>query len=560
MDANTKNLHRKLKRILAEDGTVLFIGSGISMWSGLPGWGQLLDEMANFVEQKGKDAGNIRYYSNSKPLLAADLGCEALGDNGLKLFIQSACRKGIAEPDIIHQLIINLGVSCYITTNYDQLLEQALKDNGLFKRFKVITNQEPAECAGLLLFNKRNFIFKPHGDMDKIESIILSERQYNDLYESGNKFYAYRALETLLTTRNVVFVGFGLTDPDFIRIMEKVRNEFHTNLYTHYAIMPDVSQIMKEYWYKNYGLEILSYETKVTENGCDYSNLLEVLDSLATKNRKPVKPKVIIKNEKKFRITKKLRQGLNRFVWNSMQQLRIPEGLIFPLMVRVPDKYKRNYEYISVEDILSSDVRKFILTGNPGVGKTYFLKRYCIAQLKHLRKWCESGKTGRIPQIPIYIDLKNYCGGNSIKTLIKDQFPEEIPILEWVNEGKALLLFDSFNEVERTYLENGSCIREIREYSYNCDIVIATRFKDALDIYLPVYQLEEVKEEYGFELCTNPPQVDAVIIAVAHKQYKEMSLKDVKDKLNGRCRVLVDIKGLFNRKEAEELGLRYWRL
>lgn len=496
MNASNMNLHRKLKRILAEDGTILFIGSGISMWSGLPSWGQLLDEMADFVELRGGDATNIRYFSNSKPLLAADLGCKALGDDGLKLFIQSACRKGVAKPSIVHQFLVDLGVSCYITTNYDQLLEQALKDNGLLKRFKVITNREPMECAGLLPLNKRNFIFKPHGDMEQIESIILSERQYNDLYENGNKFYTSRALETLLTTRNVVFVGFGLTDPDFIKIMGKIRNEFHTNLCMHYAIMPDVPQIMKEYWYENYGLEILSYETRITENGRDYSALLEMLGSLATQNRKPIKPKVVVQDEKKFRITKKHRQGLNRYVKYVIQNLRIPDGPIIPLMIKKSNKYERNYKYISVEDILTSDIKNFILTGNPGAGKTFFLKRYCIAQVKYLQEWCESEGRGKLPQIPIYIDLKNYCGKDSINNLIRDQFPEEIPIMEWVKEGKVFLLFDSFNEVERTYIENGSCIREIREYSYSCDIVIATRFKDILDIHLQEYQLEEVKEEY----------------------------------------------------------------
>ena len=53
------------------------------MWSGLPSCGQLLYEMADFVEQRGGDAVNIRYYSNSKPLLAAHLGCKALGDDVL---------------------------------------------------------------------------------------------------------------------------------------------------------------------------------------------------------------------------------------------------------------------------------------------------------------------------------------------------------------------------------------------------------------------------------------------------------------------------------------------
>jgi hypothetical protein len=286
---NNKNLHTRLKKVLSEDGTVLFIGSGVSMWSGLPSWGQLLDEMASCVEQRGGDSTSIRYYSKSQPLLAADFGCAALQSDGLRTFIQSACKKGVAKPSIVHQLLINLGISCYVTTNYDRLLEEALRQSGTLSRFKVVTNREPTDCAGLIHLSRKNFIFKPHGDIEQVESIVLSNKQYDDLYENGNKFYTYRALETLLTTRNVVFVGFGLTDPDFMRIMGKIRSEFRTNLYTHYAIMPDVSQIEKEYWYENYGIQILSYATKETEKGRDYSALLEVIDSLATKAENIIK-------------------------------------------------------------------------------------------------------------------------------------------------------------------------------------------------------------------------------------------------------------------------------
>jgi hypothetical protein len=137
-----KNLHAKVKKVLAEDGTVLFIGSGVSVWSGLPGWGQLLDEMADYVEQRGGDAANIRYHSKSQPLLAADLGYSALRSDDFGTFLRTVCKRDVAKPSIIHQRLINLGVSCYITTNYDRLLEQALEDNGILSRFKVVTNRE----------------------------------------------------------------------------------------------------------------------------------------------------------------------------------------------------------------------------------------------------------------------------------------------------------------------------------------------------------------------------------------------------------------------------------
>ena len=55
-------------------------------------------------------------------------------------------------------------------------------------------------------------------------------------------------------------------------------------------------------------------------------------------------------------------------------------------------------------------------------------------------------------------------------------------------------------------------------------------------------------------------EMDAVILAVAHVKFRYFAITDM-DKLFGEGKkVLLDIKGLFNRKEYEEAGYSYWRL
>lgn len=58
-------LLKKIKKVLLEEDTVLFIGSGISMWSGLPSWYGLIEELAKYVEDVGYDAEDIMVMSNS---------------------------------------------------------------------------------------------------------------------------------------------------------------------------------------------------------------------------------------------------------------------------------------------------------------------------------------------------------------------------------------------------------------------------------------------------------------------------------------------------------------
>lgn len=71
--------------------------------------------------------------------------------------------------------------------------------------------------------------------------------------------------------------------------------------------------------------------------------------------------------------------------------------------------------------------------------------------------------------------------------------------------------------------------------------------------------------EYGVELTKleDIKDADCVIVAVAHNEFKALSLKDIK-KLFKSCndeeKVLIDVKGLYNTAELDESGMRYWRL
>ena len=57
--------------------------------------------------------------------------------------------------------------------------------------------------------------------------------------------------------------------------------------------------------------------------------------------------------------------------------------------------------------------------------------------------------------------------------------------------------------------------------------------------------------------------MDAVILAVGHDVFKEIKREDL-DLLygegSGQKKVLLDIKGLFDKKEYEQAGYLYWRL
>ena len=74
------------------------------------------------------------------------------------------------------------------------------------------------------------------------------------------------------------------------------------------------------------------------------------------------------------------------------------------------------------------------------------------------------------------------------------------------------------------------------------------------------------KHEYGVELTDwkDIPKADCVIVAVGHKEYRNMSLMQLKElfkpELADEEKVLVDVKSLYRMDELKASGMRFWRL
>ena len=79
----------------------------------------------------------------------------------------------------------------------------------------------------------------------------------------------------------------------------------------------------------------------------------------------------------------------------------------------------------------------------------------------------------------------------------------------------------------------------------------------------PEADKDEAKHEYGIEFVDMDTikDMDAVVLAVAHEQFKSLSMDDIAKLYSGKNpKVLLDLKGLLNRKEYESAGYVYWRL
>lgn len=81
----------------------------------------------------------------------------------------------------------------------------------------------------------------------------------------------------------------------------------------------------------------------------------------------------------------------------------------------------------------------------------------------------------------------------------------------------------------------------------------------------PWADADEVKAVYGLELCRMEDihDADCVILAVAHREYRSMSLEAIDAlyaDMPANDKVLIDVKSILDRQQVKDAGYRYWRL
>lgn len=148
-----------------------------------------------------------------------------------------------------------------------------------------------------------------------------------------------------------------------------------------------------------------------------------------------------------------------------------------------------------------------------------------------------------------------------------------------VNDGMGEFVADA---AIRQMILAGKIIKNARivilgiTFKENCPDIRNSKVRDIVE-YLKKYEVipyivdpwasqEEVQKQYGYSL-TSMEEIhfaDCLIIAVAHDVFKNFAFDEIdgfySPNLKAGEKVLIDVKGIIERKEAEQRGYRYWRL
>lgn len=187
---------------------VLFLGAGVSRGAGLPGWGELLDRLAQSAELSSDEQAALRRLNE---LDRARIIGRRLADQRRNLGNEVAAMLESRHLSLAHALLASLPVAEAVTTNYDDLFELACDAAG---RPVAVLPYQPVS-------GELRWLLKLHGSVSHPDDIVLTREDY--LRYADRRAALAAIVQAMLITRHMLFVGFSLTDDNFHRIVDDVR-------------------------------------------------------------------------------------------------------------------------------------------------------------------------------------------------------------------------------------------------------------------------------------------------------------------------------------------------
>ena len=258
---------RFLAEELAKGKLVVFVGAGVSKNSGLPDWKELIKD---YAEYRG-----IKEFTSKEYLTIPEEVFERYGS--LKYYEIAEKRfLGKYVPNSVHRILKKMDLTYIITTNYDTLIEDQIKN------LQIVSKDEDLPYT-----NSNRMLIKMHGDF-KNKNIVLKKSDY-DNYEKNFQLIS-TLIKGLFTTNTILFIGYSYNDTNVQQIMNWIK------------------EILKEETRKAFLVEFTEKDDKEEENG---EQINRISLKLLTKNNDE-----ILYADKKGRVDYDYEKTLTEFLLN----------------------------------------------------------------------------------------------------------------------------------------------------------------------------------------------------------------------------------------------------
>lgn len=243
--ASISDFKKQYTKAIQEGYAAIFAGAGLARPSGFVDWKELLRELAEEIHldvDKEADLVEVaQYYCNEKR------GRSELNTKILNRFITES------QENSSINLLANMPIQTYWTTNYDHLLEDILSKQGKRVDIKMLPQN-----LSTTLSESDAIVYKMHGDYLDPSTCVITKDDY-ELYNEKRQLFT-TALQGDLVSKTFLFIGFSFEDPNLKYILSRIRNLLDENRRTHYCLLEKI----KKEKYKN-NLEQFYYDKNKQE-------------------------------------------------------------------------------------------------------------------------------------------------------------------------------------------------------------------------------------------------------------------------------------------------------
>lgn len=242
----------EFKRIVdasRKNSLTFFVGAGVSALSKAPSWKALIDDICHKIGYTPQKS-----YSSDEYLRIPQIFYYSIRqDNDAYYdFIKEHLSPFPLVPNTVHKELMSFNPSSLITTNFDELLEDAAIQ--YCQSFKSVACDSEVPSI-----NGDRFILKVHGDI-RHRNIVFREEDYLNYSEN------FKLIETLLksifSTNTVVFIGYGLNDYNIKLILNwakaLLKDNFNKPIFIYTDDMPLTPENLL--YQESKGLSVIEYE------------------------------------------------------------------------------------------------------------------------------------------------------------------------------------------------------------------------------------------------------------------------------------------------------------
>lgn len=194
----------------ARDGALsLFLGAGVSIAAGLPGFADLVTSMAGKL---GKPYAPTT--AQEAAAAAASLRAEVT-DEQFK-WAAAAVLEG-AGGSLLHTILASIRSAEVMTTNFDQLYESSAE---------VTYSPRLPDVLPWQRGRRRPWLLKMHGSVGHPGELVITSEQLAAFNDAEAPLAS--VVQSQLLTRDVLFVGYSLQDPNVLGLATRVKEFLRT--------------------------------------------------------------------------------------------------------------------------------------------------------------------------------------------------------------------------------------------------------------------------------------------------------------------------------------------